>query len=498
MQSSQLLQKIIENCYLHSNRNAFFIQNTFYTYTDFAQKIAGISEQLNTLNKPPQSTFGVVTTDSLETYASILALWINGYVFVPLSLANSLERNQSNIDQTNIKTVLVNTLNEVENYTLQGVDYIETERLSSSKKIEVKLTHLPDILYVLFTSGSTGKPKGVPISLKNLEAFIVSFLEIGYQLNYEDKFLQIYDLSFDASVHCYTLPLFLGACVYTVPPQEVKYLYAYKLMKEQGLTFAKMPPSTLTYLRSFFSTIKLEKLKYMLFGGEALPLNLITDFKNCIPIAEIHNVYGPTEATINCFCYKLPTKHIKQFNSVVCIGKPFGDTIAIVIDEHFNILSANQKGELCVSGNQITKGYWKNPEKNKSVFIELVINNKPLTFYKTGDLVYFDEQNDFYYCGRIDNQVQIQGYRVEMGEIEHHARTIVNKSQVVAIAKENVEGVFQLFLMIEDKEQDISELKNHLKEKLPTYMLPHKIIAVEKFPLTTSGKIDREKLKAFV
>ncbi|MBW6482786.1 MAG: AMP-binding protein [Vicingaceae bacterium] len=493
--NNQLLHQILKNCTLHSNRNAFFIQNKFYTYGEFAQKIAGISEALLKFNSPQQTVFGVITTDSIETYASIIALWINGYVFVPLSPVNSAERNQSNINQTNIKNVLVNSLKEVENIHLKGIAYIETEHLSSSNHLEINNTNSTHILYILFTSGSTGIPKGVPISLKNLETFIVSFLQIGFQLTYEDKFLQIYDLSFDASVHCYTLPLFLGGCVYTVPLNEVKYLYAYKLMKEQELTFVKVPPSTLSYLRPFFSKIKLEKMKYMLFGGEALPLNLIRDWQNCAPNAEIHNVYGPTEATINCFCYKLPSKAAKQFNSVVCIGKPFGDSVAVVVDENLNPLPANQKGELCVSGNQITTGYWKNPKKNKVAFVELMIDNQKLKFYRTGDLVYFDEQNDYFYCGRIDNQVQIQGYRVEMGEIEHHVRIITNASQVVALTKENTEGILQIFLLVENDKQETDEIKSYLKEKLPAYMQPVKIIAIEKFPLSTSGKVDREKLK---
>jgi len=106
--NNQLLHQLLKNCYSYNNRNAFFIQDTFYTYSEFAQKIAGISEALLKFNCPQQTVFGVITTDSLETYASIIALWINGYVFVPLSPVNSIERNQSNINQTEIKNVLVN------------------------------------------------------------------------------------------------------------------------------------------------------------------------------------------------------------------------------------------------------------------------------------------------------------------------------------------------------------------------------------------------------
>lgn len=493
--SNQLLHQIIENCYSYSDRNAFFIQDRFYTYNEFAQKIAGISAEIETLKLSTQTPVGVITTDSLETYASIVALWINGCVFVPLSPVNSSERNQSNINQTNLKTVLVSNLDEIKTSSLQGVSYLETKNLSSSKPIKVKTNNLANILYILFTSGSTGVPKGVPISLKNLEAFILSFINIGYQLTPEDKFLQLYDLSFDASVHCYTLPLFLGGCIYTVPPQEVKYLYAYKLMKEHQLTFVKVPPSTINYLKPHFKTIQLDKIKHMLFGGEALSEELVNQWQQCVPNAQIYNVYGPTEATINCFYYNCASKKLKQFNSIVSIGKLFGDTEAVVVDEHFNILPANQKGELCVAGSQITEGYWANAKKNKEAFISLKINNKKTIFYRTGDLVYFDNQNDYFYCGRIDNQEQIQGYRVEMGEIEHHARAFTNLNQVIAIAKPNNTGIFQLYLLLENYNKDTASLKAYLKEKLPVYMQPHQIIDLANFPLQISGKVDRAKLK---
>ncbi len=493
--NNQLLHQILKNCYSYNNRNAFFIQNKFYTYGEFARKIAGISDALLKFNCPQQTVFGVVTTDSLETYASIIALWINGHIFVPLSPVNSSERNQSNINQTEIKNVLVNSLKEVKNVQLKGIAYIETKNLSSSNHIENNNTNLTNILYILFTSGSTGIPKGVPISIKNLETFIISFLQLGFQLNHEDKFLQIYDLSFDASVHCYTLPLFVGGCVYTVPPQEVKYLYAYKLMKEQELTFVKVPPSTINYLQPYFTSIKLEKLNYMLFGGEALSEVLANQWQQCVPNAQLYNVYGPTEATINCFYYKFFTKSVKQFNSIVSIGKPFGDSLAVVVDENLNILPAHQKGELCVAGNQITEGYWKNNEKNKEAFVSLSISGKATIFYRTGDLVYFDDQNDYFYCGRMDNQEQIQGYRVEMGEIEHHARMFTNLNQVIAIAKPNNKGILQIYLILENYNKDMASLKVYLNEKLPAYMQPYKIIDITSFPLQISGKVDRAKLK---
>jgi amino acid adenylation domain-containing protein len=491
--SKQLLNTILSNIKQFNDQNAFFINEQFYTYSQFSNKIAGISEELKTNKIPLQTPVGVITTDSLETYASIISLWINGLIFVPISPSNSKERNENSIKQAGIKYILSSTNDDTAIIESKELSIIETQALSANSELKNINNNPNNILYLLFTSGSTGTPKGVPITQNNLESFINSFLEIDYQLNHEDKFLQIYDLSFDASVHCYTLPFFLGGCIYTIPAKEVKYLYAYKLMKEQELTFVKMPPSTITYLKPYFSKINLGNLKYTLFGGEALPSNLVKEWKKCAPNSEIHNVYGPTEATINCFYYNA-TNNIKDFNGTVCIGKAMGEITAIVIDENNTILDAHQKGELCVAGNQITNGYWKNETKNIEAFIQ--INNS--IFYKTGDIVYFDEEQDYYYCGRIDSQVQIQGYRVELGEIEHHVRNLTKLNHIAVIDQLNKNGTNQLFLFLENYTGLIDELKEHLSQKIPNYMIPQKITNLDAFPLLTSGKIDRNKLKELI
>lgn len=485
-----ILDTILSNLTTFSNRNAFYINEQFYSYADLSKKIAGISEALKGL--PPQTFVGIVTTDSLETYASVIALWLNNLVFIPISPSNAKARNENSIHQANVQYILAPSKKDAAIIDTNNIEVIATGELFSDLKITNKNTDLNNNIYTLFTSGSTGTPKGVPINLKNLDAFIHSFIAIGYDLDETDRFLQIYDLSFDASVHCYVLPLFLGACAYTIPTKEVKYLYAYKLMKAQELTFVKMPPSTITYLQPYFSKINLTHLKYTLFGGEALQTNLVNDWQKCAPNSEIHNVYGPTEATINCFSYT--SNQPKAYNNIVAIGKPMTGIDAIVIDKNNTLLAENKKGELCVAGDQITSGYWKNELKNKEAFIKINDN----TYYKTGDVVYYDNDGDFYYCERIDNQVQIQGYRVELGELEHHARNLTNITHVVAIAKKSKNNTNQLYLFLENFKGSVEQLKTDLTQKVPNYMVPQQITSIPSFPLTTSGKIDRNQLKVLI
>jgi amino acid adenylation domain-containing protein len=357
-----------------------------------------------------------------------------------------------------------------------------------------------DLLYILFTSGSTGVPKGVMLSRSNFDNFLENFIGIGYEFSEEDKFLQIYDLSFDASLHCYVLPLCFGACVYTVPQDEVKYTYALKLMRLHDISFAKMPPSTIAYLRPFFKEIKLEMLRYSLFGGEPLHVDIAMEWLQCIPNAKMQNVYGPTEATINCTYYDCgPAKvPIKSFNGIVSIGKPFGDSRAIIIDEDGELVPDGSRGELCIRGSQVTAGYYKNQEKTNSAFIYFNTAKGSLRFYRTGDLVMRDQDGDLLYIGRVDNQVQIQGFRVEMGEIESNARKFPNSGQLAAIAIPNDVGNMQVYIIIENFKRPVEEMREFLKDKLPSYMWPAKIISVAEFPKTVGGKIDRKALSEFI
>ena len=307
----------------------------------------------------------------------------------------------------------------------------------------------------------------------------------------------MFDLTFDLSLMCYIAPLCIGACVYPIPLEGIKYTHIYNVMDDEQITFTLMVPSILSYLRPYFEEINFEKVKYSLFCGEALYEDISKEWQKCVPNALVQNVYGPTEATIFCLTYDLsrePDK-IKSVNGIVCIGKPMMNMDAIVVNEHNNPLAKGKKGELCLTGNQLTSGYWKNPEKNKEAFFTLTIDGSEKTFYRTGDLALQDEDGDFIFSGRIDNQVKIQGFRVELSEIEHHARAFAKQNQVAAVAYTNKIGNQQIHLFVEDYSGNIEEMENYLKVKLPQYMVPSSISTMKLFPLNVNGKVDRKALK---
>ncbi len=479
-----LLEKLKYNFEKYKNNIAFCIEEVNYTYADFYRKIAAIQQKFNYLKIKPNDIVIVKTYNDIETYASIFAIWFYGATFVPINPTHPKKRNTLILKQIESKIIISSNPIDKEAISTKELEYLDQEIILN--KFEDQ-----HIMYILFTSGSTGIPKGVPISLNNITAFITDFSN-EFTLNSRDKFLQIYDLTFDASIHCYLLPLFLGACVYTVSPKKVKYLEAYKLMDKHEITFAKFPPSVLSYLKPFFNKIKLPKLKYSLLGGEGLDFELVKLWQTCVKHTQIYNVYGPTEATVNSHIFNVSENlnSNKTYNGIVCIGKPFGNNKAIIVDKNNNTVLVNTKGELCLLGNQITNGYYKNKSKNESSFF--IKNN--MRFYKTGDLAYIDDGGDFIYCGRIDNQVQIQGYRVELSEIENIAKKTNKALNFSVVSKKNKYGVNELFLFSENLKIDNSTLQTYLKQNLPSYMLPKKIINLLKFPMTSSGKVDRQSL----
>lgn len=501
-----MLQKISYSFQKHSKRNAFCIDNVYYTYEQLALAVSKIRKQLEKECYRTQKLIGLIAFEAhdLNTYASIYSSLFAGVGYVPINPGEPLERNNIIIKQTGLTTIVTSKLDAKVKEIVEA-NHLEVILTSVLHETEINYT-VPtfkgnEIAYILFTSGSTGIPKGVPILQKNISAFIDAFFALGYKIDENDRFVQMFDLTFDFSVICYIAPVIIGACIYPILSGGIKYANVYSTLEEYKITFACMVPVTISYLRPFFSEINLPELKYTLFCGEALYHDIATEWLKCTPNGKIINAYGPTEATVFCLVYDFdPEKgKTKSLNGVVSIGKEMEKVKAIVIDEGKNLLQANEKGELCLSGSQVTPGYLNNPGKNQESFFTIATDTgHDDIFYRTGDIGMIDEEGDFLYCGRIDHQVKIQGYRVELGEIENHARNFTNIINVVALPIKNTFGTIQLHLFLEDYHGDFKELTQYLSKKIPVYMVPASISSIPLFPLNSNGKIDRKKLSKLI
>jgi len=486
-----LIEKF-HNAFIRFSKNeAFFDGNKSYSYSEFSEMINGSRRLLEQQSGfSPQMPVGVLCNEKAETYAAVFAIWFAGGCFVPLHPASPIQFNTEIIQKHNIRFVFapagadVSMLGEsVKILNNPGIKCIEYEQVYSWKEHEY--------LYVLNTSGSTGTPKNVPINLKNLTAFVEGFLELYPELNESDKFLQTYDLTADAAFTGYLIPWLIGAAVYTVPAGQFKPFSVAKMLKENPISWIQVTPSLLACLQPFFESLWFPKITHFHFGGEALPFTLVEEWRKHVPNAEISNVYGPTETTVTATIYKcLPNESLKSKNNVISIGKPLKKIITKI---NRNSLETETTGELLIGGEQVMEKYLF-AEEQPFQFFEFEENQTK--FYHSGDLVEMDEEGFLYYFGRRDDQVKINGYRVDLIEVENSVREQAEGKNVAVAAIEISPGLTQLIVFIENFTGDSSEILTRLSQKLPFYKIPEKIVGVPVFPLSNSGKTDRKKLVA--
>lgn len=485
----------------NAERNAFCINDSFFTFKDLLNRIVNIRKTIVDCIPSNEKHIGLITNNDLETYATLFALWMEGKAYIPINPSAPITRNIEILKSMYVTYVFsASAEKDFSAFRIINANQIENDNGEVLGPIIFNEAHLA---YVLFTSGSTGTPKGIPISHKNLNALFTQLdMDGAYKLNASDRCLMMYDLTFDASLTAFLPALLAGACVYTVPANAIKYLYVYKLLEKYKLTVLKMVPSIIYYLRPYFSEIQAPWVRYSIFGGEKLYEDVVDEWVKCVPNSKVLNHYGPTEFTVcsTYYPYKTNSKN-KSHNGVLAIGKPFKNVDCLILDDKGNVTPYNVVGELCLSGDQLTKGYWGNEALNaESFFMHKTGRGKQKRFYKTGDLCFKDKDGCYLYVGRKDFQVKIGGYRVELGEIEHLARKheSVRSKNILVIDIKNASSHNELVLVIESPKFDTKNLMAYLGSKLTDYMLPKKVFFIDSFPHNKNGKIDRKQLRHLI
>jgi D-alanine--poly(phosphoribitol) ligase subunit 1 len=491
---TSILSRFLQYSTHYPANPAIVIGDRSYTYADLNHLCSAICALLKAHDVKKGDRVGILTESNIYTYASVLGIWSCGACYVPLNPDNPIERNGGLIADAGINVLLYA---ETEEHARELSRSPATKCRPVSNRVTPvpgtleAVDHMPDDLcYLLFTSGTTGKPKGVPIHHRNLSAFLDMMLDSGkYDFNRNDRFLQMFELTFDLSVFSFLVPLSVGASVCLLPHKGMAYLEVADALETRGISVALMVPSVINYLKPYFEELSLPQMRYSLFCGEALYQETLSGWARCIPFAKIENLYGPTEATIFCLRYEWQRGEAPhpQGKGVVPIGTPMEGMDAFILKES----GMDEEGELCLTGDQVTPGYWNNPQKTAEAFRA---NRDGKMFYRTGDLCKVDHTGNFLYLGRIDNQVKIDGHRVELEEIEFHARGFCGDHQVVATVSTSETGFHFIALFIESDDEVKAGLQEHLREHLPAYMIPKEIIRVSLFPQNSNGKTDRKAL----
>jgi amino acid adenylation domain-containing protein len=347
------------------------------------------------------------------------------------------------------------------------------------------------LAYIIFTSGTTGTPKGVMIEAGSVERYCCVVQE---RCNFQpsDRVSQVAELTFDNSVLDMFVTWAAGAGVYVVP--EAQLMAPAKFIVKHGITIWFSVPSTACIM----ARMKLLKegafpsLRCSIFAGEALPIGAAQAWLAATPNGIVENFYGPTEVTVDCIAQRLEEPpNITRNRGSLAIGLPFPGIEAGIVDSELRFLPLEQEGELVVSGRQAARGYFKDAELTAARFP--TIEGK--RWYRTGDLAYQDSKGVFHHLGRIDNQVKVLGNRVELEEVETHLREIVGSDLVAAVAWP-IEGDRATGIVAFHCGAEISrdEVREALKQRVPSYMIPQRVYRLEELPLGATGKIDRKVL----
>jgi amino acid adenylation domain-containing protein len=351
--------------------------------------------------------------------------------------------------------------------------------------------------YLLFTSGSTGVPKGVPISQGNVRSY-VDYICRRYDVNEHDRFSQQFDLTFDLSAHDLFVCWERGACLYCVP--EKSRMAPARFIRDHQLTMWFSVPSVAGLLGKMrlLSPGCFPSLRCSLFCGEPLPAAYAESWQEAAPNSIVENLYGPTEATIAIAHYRWNSKKSpgECLNGIVPLGQMFEGQESRTTDSRGEIVPTGEVGELCLSGSQVAGGYWNDPAKTRQQFVRLPGAREQI-WYRTGDLVKRDEAGNLCYLGRVDHQIKIRGYRVELQEIEAVLRRACGTEQVVSVPwpvdNGTAEGVVAFVSGV--KEFDQARVLANCGDVLPDYMIPKRIYLLDELPLNPNQKVDRGKLR---
>ena len=491
------------------------------TYGEVARRAGLLSDclhqnaRLDRVNgEPPR--IGVLGTRSIDACVGVLGACWAGATYVPIGPKLPEERVLAILAQCNLSALIV---------APEGVHLLTEKVLAAGPPLIISpeagtLTRVPtgvtvvdardlfcqpvqvatapaamqadDTAYIIFTSGTTGVPKGVMIAYSAVNAFLGTMSDL-LVLDSSDRVLETCELTFDVSVHNMFVTWAAGASLYVLPPMQV--MNAVKFVRTHQLTVWNSVPSLIGMLRQIKALApgSMPSMRKALFAGESLTTGIVDSWRAAAPDSTVYDLYGPTEATVFCMVQIVGDPPLlTPGRDLIAIGKALPGCEAGILDEKGNWVADATHGELAIAGVQLAKGYLSAPEKTRQQFP--VIDGK--RWYLTGDIGMRDASGVFHCFGRIDNQVKVLGNRVELEEIEAHLRKVTQAEMVGVVAYPVVDGIAQGVVgFIGAIEVDSPKVVAELKMRLPSYMVPSKVIALERMPTNQSGKVDRRALR---
>lgn len=463
------------------------------TYAELDCRSNQLARYLRDRGARPDRLVGIYLDRSLEMVIALLGVLKSGSAYVPLDPIYPRKRIEAMIADAAVDRLITQQrLAGDLDGTAEHLVRIDTDwpAIACYEETPLRRTAEPtDLAYTIYTSGSTGKPKGVEIPHRAVVNFLDSMSrEPG--LSARDTMLAVTTLSFDIAVLELFLPLVVGARVIIAPRQSVRDTAALAaLISRSGATVMQATPATWRMLldAAWQPDAKLK----VLCGGEALDRCLAARLRAAG--GEVWNLYGPTETTVWS-----TLQRIDNTDGTIPIGRPIGNTQVYVLDDHRRPVPNGAVGELYIAGHGLARGYRNRPELTAQRFLPSGrLHDHGARMYRTGDLARFRSDGSLDFLGRIDHQVKLRGYRIELSEIEHVLRQHVDVRDAVVMAHEYGPGDTRLVAYVTSRASNsfnVTQLKAHASEQLPQYMVPTSCVLLEELPRTPNGKIDRRAL----
>ncbi|MFB4366228.1 MULTISPECIES: plipastatin non-ribosomal peptide synthetase PpsC [Bacillus] len=471
------------------NAVAIVSDTQVFTYEDLNSWANQIASVLQIKGVGPDSVVALLTGRTPELIAGMLGILKAGGAYLPIASDLPVERIAYMLSDSGAALLLQSEKTEKQLLDIECEQIIIEDIQKQGKTKNVDSSAGPHSLaYIIYTSGSTGKPKGVMIEQRSVIRLVKNSNYITFTP--EDRLLMTSSIGFDVGSFEIFGPLLNGAALHLSDQQT--FLDSHQLkryIEHQGITTIWLTSSLFNHLTEQ-NEQTFSQLKHLIIGGEALSPSHVNRIRNVCPEVSIWNGYGPTENTTFSTCLHIQ----KTYELSIPIGRPVGNSTAFILNQWGVLQPVGAVGELCVGGDGVARGYLGRPDLTKEKFV-------PHPFapgdrlYRTGDLARWLPDGTIEYVGRIDDQVKVRGYRVELGEIESALRQIDGVKEAAVLARTAQTGSKELFGYISVKAgTNAEQVRSLLARSLPNYMIPAYIIEMETLPLTSNGKLNRKAL----
>ncbi|GCE27612.1 hypothetical protein KDA_30960 [Dictyobacter alpinus] len=474
------------------------------TYRELDQRANQLARLLQARGVTVETRVGLYLERSLAMPAAIFGILKAGGAYVPFDPSYPEERIAYMLQDADI-TIMIAQHASIERLAKLAPDCqficldceeAELERLAGERVI-VPIDP-ENLAYVLYTSGSTGVPKGTMITHGGLMNYL-SWSRQRYAVSAGTGAPVHSSLAFDLTVTSLFLPLLAGRRVHLLPSERSVEALSEAFVAQDAFSLIKITPSHLDLLRQHADTRQqMEGTKLFVIGGEQLFGEKLAFWREHAPNTGFINEYGPTETVVGCCVYEIPAGPLEV--GPVPIGRPIANTQLYVLGRDLQPVPVGVFGELYIAGAGLARGYLHKAELTAERFIPHPFSTQPgARLYKTGDLVRYRSNGVLEFLGRNDQQIKVRGFRIELGEIEHALRQHPAVRDVVVMMREDRQDDKRLVAYVivhQDLAADMHEIRHFLEQRLPVYMVPAYLLPIEKFPLTSNGKIEYRQLPA--